>query len=131
LQFIAGVFLVLAGLQTDEQEVRSLGDALSAILGLPFFGNFLLGVVAVGLVTYACSWSPSPATAALRRAMPSTASVIMVEPIYGYTHSVQDTLVLGLGLSSDGGVRSRFHASTIVPGSMILTNAVSAKYLII
>ena len=48
----------------------------------------------------------------------------MVEPIYGYTHSVQDTLVLGLGLSSEGGVRSRFHASTIVPGSMILTNAV-------
>src|SRR5918994_3032945 len=51
----------------------------------------------------------------------------MVEPIYGYTHSVQDTLVLGLGLSSEGGVRSRFHASTIVPGSMILTNAVGKQ----
>src|ERR671917_2915208 len=50
LQFIAGVFLVLAGLQTDEQEGRSLGDALSAVLEQPFFGNFLLGVVAVGLV---------------------------------------------------------------------------------
>jgi len=49
---IAGVFLVLAGLRTDEQEVRSLGGALSAILEQPFFGNFLLGVVAVGLVAY-------------------------------------------------------------------------------
>jgi hypothetical protein len=29
-----------------------------------------------------------------------------------------------LGLSSDGGVRSRFHASTIAAGSMILTDAV-------
>ncbi len=49
---IAGVFLVLAALRTDEQEVRSLGGALSAILEQPFFGNFLLGVVAVGLVAY-------------------------------------------------------------------------------
>jgi Domain of Unknown Function (DUF1206) len=71
LQFIAGVFLVLASLQTDEQEVRSLGDALSAILELSFFGNLLLGVVAVGLVTYVCSWSPSPATAASRCAISS------------------------------------------------------------
>jgi len=46
------VFLVLAALQTDEQEVRSLGGALSAILEQPFFGHFLLGVVAVGLVAY-------------------------------------------------------------------------------
>jgi hypothetical protein len=49
---IAGVFLVLAALRTDEQEVRSPGGALSAILEQPFFGNFLLGVVAVGLVAY-------------------------------------------------------------------------------
>jgi Domain of Unknown Function (DUF1206) len=49
---IAGVFLVLAGLRTDEQEVRSLGGALSAILEQPFFGNILLGVVAVGLMAY-------------------------------------------------------------------------------
>ena len=49
---IAGVFLVLAGLRTDEREVRSLGGALSAILEQPFFGHFLLGVVAVGLVAY-------------------------------------------------------------------------------
>ncbi len=49
---IAGVFLVLAGVRTDEQEVRSLGGALSAILEQPFFGNLLLGIVAVGLVAY-------------------------------------------------------------------------------
>ncbi len=49
---IAGVFLVLAALRTDEQEVRGLGGALSAILEQPFFGNFLLGIVAVGLVAY-------------------------------------------------------------------------------
>ena len=49
---IAGVFLVLAGLRADEQEVRSLGGALAAILEQPFFGNFLLGVVAVGLIAY-------------------------------------------------------------------------------
>ena len=53
------------------REVRSLGDARLVILELPFFGNFLLGVVAVGLVTYVCSWSPSPATAASRCAIPS------------------------------------------------------------
>jgi hypothetical protein len=49
---IAGVFLVLAGVRTDEQEVRSLGGALSAILEQPFFGNLLLGIVALGLVAY-------------------------------------------------------------------------------
>ena len=49
---IAGAFLVLAGLRSDEQEVRSLGDALAAILEQPLFGNFLLGVVAVGLIAY-------------------------------------------------------------------------------
>lgn len=49
---VAGVFLVLAGLRTDELEVRGLGGALSAILEQPFFGNLLLGVVAVGLVAY-------------------------------------------------------------------------------
>ena len=49
---IAGVFLVLAGLRTEEREVRGLGGVLSAILEQPFFGNFLLGVVAVGLMVY-------------------------------------------------------------------------------
>jgi hypothetical protein len=49
---IAGVFLVLAALRSDEQEVRGLGGALSAILEQPFFGNLLLGIVAVGLVAY-------------------------------------------------------------------------------
>ena len=37
---------------------------------------------------------------------------------------VQEIPVLWLGLSSDGGVRSRFHASTIAAGSMVLTDAV-------
>jgi hypothetical protein len=49
---IAGVFLVLAALRSDEQEVRGLGGALSALLEQPFFGNLLLGIVAVGLVAY-------------------------------------------------------------------------------
>ena len=49
---IAGVFLILAALRSDEQEVRGLGGALSAILEQPFFGNLLLGIVAVGLVAY-------------------------------------------------------------------------------
>ena len=54
-----------------------------------------------------------------------TASVIMVEPIYRTHRCVQETPILWLGRSSDGGFRSRFHASTIVPGSMILTDAVN------
>src|SRR5918995_5753137 len=58
---------------------------------------------------------------------PLTALVIMVEPMYR-THRCPRNPVLGLGLSSDGGVRSRFHASTIVPGSMILTDAVEGTY---
>ena len=49
---IAGVFLFLAALRSDEQEVRGLGGALSALLEQPFFGNLLLGIVAVGLVAY-------------------------------------------------------------------------------
>ena len=49
---IAGVFLVLAALRSDEQEVRGPGGALSALLEQPFFGNLLLGIVAVGLVAY-------------------------------------------------------------------------------
>ena len=51
--------------------------------------------------------------------------VIMIEPMYR-THRCPRNPVLGLGLSSDGGVRSRFHASTIVPGSIIVTYAVGA-----
>ena len=49
---IAGGFLVLAAIRVDEQEVRSLGGALSALLEQPFVGNLLLGIVAVGLVAY-------------------------------------------------------------------------------
>ncbi len=49
---IAGVFLFLAALRSDEEEARSLGGALSAILEQPFFGYLLLGLVAVGLVAY-------------------------------------------------------------------------------
>ena len=49
---VAGVFLVLAALHSDEREVRGLGGALSAFLEQPFFGALLLGIVAVGLVAY-------------------------------------------------------------------------------
>jgi len=49
---IAGVFLSLAALRSDEEEVRSLGGALSALLEQFFFGDLLLAVVAVGLVAY-------------------------------------------------------------------------------
>jgi hypothetical protein len=57
-----------------------------------------------------------------------TASVIMIEPTY-HTHTgVQEIPVLWLRLSSDGGVRSRFHASTLVPGSMILNDAVGGRW---
>jgi Domain of Unknown Function (DUF1206) len=49
---IAGVFLLLAALHSDEQEVRGLGGALSAILEQSFVGNLLLGIVAFGLVGY-------------------------------------------------------------------------------
>lgn len=49
---IAGGFLFLAALRSDEEEVRSLGGALSALLEQPFFGYLLLGLVAVGLVAY-------------------------------------------------------------------------------
>ncbi|MDQ4042761.1 MAG: DUF1206 domain-containing protein, partial [Actinomycetota bacterium] len=49
---IAGVFLVLAALRSDEQEVRGLGGALAALLEQPFVGNLLLGIVAFGLVAY-------------------------------------------------------------------------------
>jgi hypothetical protein len=49
---IAGGFLVLAAIRVDEQEVRGLGGALSALLEQPFIGNLLLGIVAVGLVAY-------------------------------------------------------------------------------
>lgn len=49
---IAGVFLVLAALRADEEEVRGLGGALSALLEQPFVGNLLLGIVAVGLIAY-------------------------------------------------------------------------------
>ena len=49
---IAGVFLVLAALRSDEREVRSLGGALAALLEQPFVGDLLLGIAAIGLVAY-------------------------------------------------------------------------------
>ena len=49
---IAGIFLVLAAVRSDEEEVRSLGGALATLLEQPFVGNLLLIVVAVGLVAY-------------------------------------------------------------------------------
>ncbi len=49
---IVGGFLVFAAVQADEQEVRGLGGALSAVLEQPFFGGILLGIVAVGFVAY-------------------------------------------------------------------------------
>jgi Domain of Unknown Function (DUF1206) len=67
---IAGVFLVLAALRSDEEEVRGLGGALSAILEQPFFGNLLLGIVAVGLVAYGLLMF---AVARYRRIAPSDA----------------------------------------------------------
>jgi hypothetical protein len=48
--FIAGVFLVLAALRSDEREVRSLGGALAALLEQPLVGDLLLGIAAIGLV---------------------------------------------------------------------------------
>ena len=42
----------MAAIRVDEQEVRGLGGALSALLEQPFIGNLLLGIVAVGLVAY-------------------------------------------------------------------------------
>ncbi len=49
---IVGGFLVFAAVQSDAQEVRGLGGALSAVLEQPFFGGMLLGIIAVGLVAY-------------------------------------------------------------------------------
>jgi hypothetical protein len=49
---IAGVFLVLAALRSDEREIRSLGGALAALLEQPLVGDLLLGIAAIGLVAY-------------------------------------------------------------------------------
>ena len=46
------MFLVSVALRSDEQQLRPLGGALSAILKQPFFGNLLLAIVAFGLVSY-------------------------------------------------------------------------------
>src|SRR5215204_4272597 len=96
--FIAGVFLVLAALRTDEQEVRSLGGALSSILEQPFFGHFLLGVVAVGLVAYGLhSWSPSSATAASRRTMPSRMQSILGSKLAGLIENCSESFMKQAG----------------------------------
>lgn len=48
---IIGAFLVQAALQSDPNEARGLGGALSALAGQPF-GPYLLGAVAFGLVCF-------------------------------------------------------------------------------
>ncbi|HJQ30230.1 MAG TPA: DUF1206 domain-containing protein [Rubrobacter sp.] len=48
---VIGVFLVQAALQTDPNEARGLGGALTTLARQPF-GPYLLGVVALGLVSY-------------------------------------------------------------------------------
>ncbi|QIN77306.1 DUF1206 domain-containing protein [Rubrobacter marinus] len=67
---IVGVFLVLAALRSDAQEVRGLGGALAALLEQPPYGYLLLGVVAVGLVAYGLLMI---AVARYRRIAPSRA----------------------------------------------------------
>jgi hypothetical protein len=59
---VIGVFLTQAALQSDPDEVRGLGGALSALAAQPF-GPYPLGLVAFGLVAFgASSCSSSPAT---------------------------------------------------------------------
>jgi hypothetical protein len=48
---IAGSFLIVSALWFDPSEAAGLGDALQALLRQPF-GSWLLGVVALGLMTY-------------------------------------------------------------------------------
>ena len=48
---LIGAFLVQAALQSDPNEARGLGGALSALAGQPF-GPYLLGAVAFGLVCF-------------------------------------------------------------------------------
>ena len=62
---VIGVFLTQAALQTNpDEEARGLGSALSALAAQPF-GQYLLGLVAFGLVAVAASsCSSSPATGA-------------------------------------------------------------------
>lgn len=48
---VIGVFLVQAAYQSDPEEARGLGGALSTLAGQPF-GPYLLGVVALGLVAF-------------------------------------------------------------------------------
>ena len=48
---VIGVFLAQAALQSDPDEARGLGGALSALAAQPF-GPYLLGLVAFGLVAF-------------------------------------------------------------------------------
>ena len=48
---VIGVFLAQAALQSDPDEARDLGGALSALAAQPF-GPYLLGLVAFGLVAF-------------------------------------------------------------------------------
>ena len=48
---VIGSFLVLAALQTNPNQARGLGGALSALASQPF-GPYLLGTVALGLICY-------------------------------------------------------------------------------
>jgi hypothetical protein len=48
---LIGAFLIFAGAQTNPEEAKGLGGALSTLASEPF-GPWLLGVVAVGLIGY-------------------------------------------------------------------------------
>ncbi|MBD3884068.1 DUF1206 domain-containing protein [Phormidium tenue FACHB-886] len=48
---IIGIFLILAALRSDASEVRGLGGALAALAQQPY-GPWLLGIVALGLISY-------------------------------------------------------------------------------
>ena len=49
---IAGVFLIVAAIQSDPSETRGLGGVLQTLSEQPY-GPWLLGVVALGLIAYA------------------------------------------------------------------------------
>ena len=94
---IAGVFLVLAALRTDEQEVRSLGGALSAILEQPFSGISSWASWPSGWWPTAYSWSPSPATAASRRTMPFRMQSILGFKLAGLIENCSESFMRQVG----------------------------------
>ncbi len=48
---VVGAFLVVAGTSADPSQARGLGGVLAALAAQPF-GPWLLGLVAVGLLSY-------------------------------------------------------------------------------